>query len=137
MKILNIVFAVVLFWGVSGQGRAYARDAGGYEETCRFRYREAIRQMLPAVESFNAGGMSAGEFVSYFAGVETQIGALRTVCLFESDETRACVLRYKAQYKKIRDEIDLYAVANHVQTEVHPRALLIEASLAVIDFQCR
>jgi hypothetical protein len=92
--------------------------------------------MLPAVESFNSGVMSAGEFVTYFAGVETQIGTLRTVCLFESDETRACVLKYKAQYKKIRDEIDLYAIANHVQTEVHPRALLIEASLAVIDFQC-
>ena len=136
MKILKLVFAIGILLGVSGQNRAYAQDAGGYEETCRLRYREAIRQMLPAVQSFNAGDLSAGDFVSYFAGVETQIGALRTVCLFESDETRACVLKYKAQYKKIRDEIDLYAIVNHVQTEVRPRALLIEASLAMIDFQC-
>ena len=51
-------------------------------------------------------------------------------------ETRLCVLKYKAQYKRIRDELDLSAIANHVQTEIHPRALLIEASLGLIDLQC-
>jgi hypothetical protein len=43
------------------------------------------------------------------------------------------VLKYKAQYKKIRDEIDFYAIVNRVQTGVHLRALFIEVSLAAIS----
>jgi hypothetical protein len=135
MRIPKKVIAIMFLAGVSGQ-LAFGKDAVVYEENCRLRYRDAIRGMLPAIESFNAGEMSAPSFATYFAGVETRIGALRAVCLLESDDTRACVLRYKAQYKKIRDEIDLYAIVNQVQKEVHPRALLIEAALALIDFDC-
>ncbi len=34
---------------------------------------------------------------------------------------------------RYRDELDLYAIVNRVQTGVHPRALFIEASLAAIS----
>ena len=126
----------LILWVLIGWFGAEAK-ASDYEGVCRDRYRVAIEKMLDAVEAFNQGDLERSQFLAYFSSVETEIGAKRAACVLESDQTSVCVLKYKAQYKKIRDQIDMLAIARGQQTEVHPGALLIEGKMALIDLQCQ
>lgn len=88
-------------------------------QTCRQVYNDGYEKLRQLSLDFNQGYIGKVGFASQVVALDTEITAVRGVCLvIEEPRNKECVKAYKKRYKALRKEIKVSSVVLGGQTEV-------------------
>ncbi|TNE96729.1 MAG: hypothetical protein EP326_12755 [Deltaproteobacteria bacterium] len=95
---------------------AFAQDTN---QSCRQVYNDGYEKLRTLVVDFNEGYLGKVGFASQVVALDTEIAAVRGVCLVvEEPRNKECVNAYKKRYKALRKEVKVSSVVLGGQTEV-------------------